>query len=228
MQRFSFRPGLELRGRQFRGLSGFAGKPLHPPLTDLTVGAYVIGPAFDLIAFLFPNSSWAPELFEAGGWVVLAGALTSLATALTGFADWLRTVKGTQIRRMANAHAITMITLTLVVLIDLYYRYLAEGGEYSRDPSAVSSILALGILGLVIIGGTLGGSLTYDWGMSVETRADHRVYHPSDRDLIHPHDEQPSQPAGDQEVVQPEDQGTREDASGLPTLNGEHRSNEES
>jgi uncharacterized membrane protein len=206
MRRFSFRPGLELRGREFRRLSGFAGKPLHPPLTDVTVGAYVVGPAFDLIAFAFGDRIWAPDLFQAGGWVVLAGALTSLATALTGFADWLRTKKGTQIRRMANAHAITMITLTVVVLADLYYRYLAEGGEYSADASPVSAVLALGILGLVIVGGTLGGSLTYDWGMSVEARADHPVYHRSDQDLIHPHNWTPPQGRGDSDVLQPVDE----------------------
>jgi hypothetical protein len=45
MRRLSFQPGLELRGRKFKGLRGFAGKPLHPPLTDATVGAYTIGPS---------------------------------------------------------------------------------------------------------------------------------------------------------------------------------------
>lgn len=178
MRRFSFRPGLELRGRRFRGLSGFEGKPLHPPLTDVTVGAYVIGPVFDLTAFFFIGSDWSDELFVAGGWVILLGAIVSLATALTGFADWLRTEKGSQIRRMANAHAITMILLTLVVLADLGYRYLAGGGANSSQPSALSSMLAAAVLALVTLGGTLGGSLTYDWGVSVRTAGDHPAYHP--------------------------------------------------
>lgn len=191
MRRFSFQPGLEFRGRKFKGLRGFAGKPTHPPLTDVTIGAYTIGPILSLIGFLFEDSSWASDVYKAGGWVILVGAISSLATVLTGFADWLNTEKGTQIRRMANAHAWTMVTLTVVVLVELWYRYLAESGEYYEEPSALSAVLALAILGLVTIGGTLGGSLTYDWGFNVEIATDHPVYHPSDHDMIHPHDTPP-------------------------------------
>ena len=188
MRRFSFRPPLELRGRKFKGLRGFAGKPFHPPLTDVTVGAYTIAPVLLLIAFLFQDSSWANDMQKAGAWVLLIGGISSVATALTGFADWLNTQKGTQVRRMANAHAWTMITLTLVVLLSLWYVFLADDGEYFSEPSALSAILSLVILGLVTIGGTIGGSLTYDWGFNVETATDHPVWHPSDKDVIHPHD----------------------------------------
>ena len=191
MRRFSFQPGLEFRGRKFKGFRGFAGKPLHPPLTDITVGAYTIGPIFTLIATLFGDSSWANDLYKAGGWVILAGAISSVATSLTGFADWLNTQKGTQARRMTNAHAWTMITLTLVVLVELSYRYLFGDGAHYSQPSGLAALLSLAILGLVSIGGTLGGSLTYDWGFNVEVAKDHPVWHPNERDYIHPHDEAP-------------------------------------
>ncbi|HEX2028627.1 MAG TPA: hypothetical protein VHF25_11600, partial [Nitriliruptorales bacterium] len=49
---FSFAPPLSFRGRTFKGLRGWAGKPLHPPLTDVPVGAYVLVAVFDLISFL--------------------------------------------------------------------------------------------------------------------------------------------------------------------------------
>lgn len=39
MRHFSFRPALTMRGRAFKGLRGWAGKPLHPPLTDIPIGA---------------------------------------------------------------------------------------------------------------------------------------------------------------------------------------------
>lgn len=190
-RRFSFQPGLGVRGRKFKGLRGFAGKPLHPPLTDVTVGAYTIGPILTLIAFVFGDSEWSSDLYKAGGWVILAGAISSAATSLTGFADWLNTQKGTQVRRMVNAHAWTMISLTVVVLFELWYRYLSDGGDYYAEPSGLAAALSLAILGLVTIGGTLGGSLTYDWGFNVEVAKDHPVWHPSDRDFIHPHDDMP-------------------------------------
>lgn len=188
MRRFSFRPPLEIRGRKFKGLRGFAGKPFHPPLTDVTTGAYIIAPILLVVAFLFKESSWAEDANKAGAWVLLIGGISSVATALTGYADWLNTQKGTQIRRMANAHAWTMITLTVVVLFSLWYIFLAEDGEYFSEPSGVTTILALAIAGLVTIGGTIGGSLVYDWGFNIETAKDHPVWHPSEQDIIHPHD----------------------------------------
>jgi uncharacterized membrane protein len=194
MRRFSFRPALEFRGRKFKGLRGFAGKPFHPPLTDVTVGAYTIGPILDIASFLFKDSSWAENAHVAGGYVLLVGAISSLATVLTGFVDWLNTEKGTQIRRMANAHAWTMIVMTVFVVINLWYRNFADSGEFYSEPDGIGTLLSLAVLGLVTIGGTIGGSLTYDWGFNVETATDSPVWNPSETDVIHPHD----QPAGDQ------------------------------
>ena len=43
MRKFSIRPTLTLKGRTFKGLRGWSGKPLHPPLTDFPIVAYVLG-----------------------------------------------------------------------------------------------------------------------------------------------------------------------------------------
>jgi uncharacterized membrane protein len=187
MRRFSFQPALEVRGRKFKGLRGLAGKPFHPPLTDVTVGAYTIGPILLILAFFFKDSSWTADAQKAGNWVLLIGAISSVATALTGYADWLNTQKGTQVRRMVNAHAWTMIALSVIVVAGLWYIFLGDGQDYT-EPSGLTLILALVILALVTVGGTIGGSLTYDWGFNVETAKDHPVWHPSETDIIHPHD----------------------------------------
>ena len=42
---FSIKPGITIRGRAFKGLRGWAGKPFHPPLTDIPVAAYFVGRA---------------------------------------------------------------------------------------------------------------------------------------------------------------------------------------
>jgi uncharacterized membrane protein len=189
MRKFSFRPALEFRGRKFKGLRGFAGKPFHPPLTDVPVGAYVIGPVLDLIAFIGGDSSWATDFYRAGGFTLLVGAVVSVATAITGFADWLNTEKGTQMRRMANAHAWAMIALTLLVVAELGLRYI---GDRSDSPDGLIVVLGMSVAGLVTVGGTLGGSIVYDFGFNVETASDNHVYHPSEHDIIHPYDEAPT------------------------------------
>ncbi len=61
MRKLSFRPSLTMRGRKFKGLRGWAGKPLHPPLTDIPVGAYMIVAALDLISFFGKNQEWARD-----------------------------------------------------------------------------------------------------------------------------------------------------------------------
>jgi len=110
MRKFSVRPTLTLRGREFKGLRGWAGKPTHPPLTDFPVAAYVLGAVFDVIAMFGRHHTWARDFFRAGTFVFIGGAVVSVLAALTGFWDWRRsTEKGTQARRTANTHAWTMM-----------------------------------------------------------------------------------------------------------------------
>lgn len=188
MKKFSFRPAFELRGRKFKGLRGFAGKPFHPPLTDVPVGAYTIGPVLSLVAFVFGNASWAEEVWRAAGYAMLVGAVVSVGTVATGLADWTNTQKGTQIRRIANAHMMVMVTMSGIVVVALALRFL---GERNTAPDILVLLLDLVILALVTIGGTIGGSLTYDFGFNVETATDNPVYHVSEHDIVHPHDEPP-------------------------------------
>ncbi len=190
MRTFSFRPAFEYRGRKFKGLRGFAGKPFHPPLTDVPVGAYTIGPVLSVVAFLFADASWAGGVWSAAGYAMLVGAAVSVVTAITGFADWLNTSKGTQMRRMANAHMWVMLAMTGIVLVALALRFL-DGRN--AEPDVLVLVLDLVIATLVTVGGAIGGSLVYDFGFNVETATDNPVYHVSEHDIIHPHDEPPAQ-----------------------------------
>ena len=48
------------------GVRGWAGKPLHPPLTDIPVGAYVLAAAFDVISFgAGDDQPWARDFYRA-------------------------------------------------------------------------------------------------------------------------------------------------------------------
>src|SRR3989442_148786 len=97
---FSFRPAIAMKGRKFKGLRGWAGKPFHPPLTDFPVAAYIFGAAFDVISTVGRNHPWARDFYRAGTFTFVAGAAVSVLAALTGLWDWLKsTQKGTQARR---------------------------------------------------------------------------------------------------------------------------------
>src|SRR5215211_6643544 len=78
MRHFSFRPSLTIRGRTFKGLRGWAGKPLHPPLTDIPVGAYMLAATFDVISVIGDDQEWARDFYRAASFCLIAGAAVSL------------------------------------------------------------------------------------------------------------------------------------------------------
>src|ERR687892_1013414 len=124
---FSIKPGLSFKGRKFKGLRGWAGKPLHPPLTDIPVAAYILVAVFDVISRIAgDDSTIGRDFFISGTHVIIAGAIVSVGTALTGFWDWLRSTEpGNQARRTVNAHAVTMVFVTVLVLTNIGLRLVA-------------------------------------------------------------------------------------------------------
>ncbi len=183
MRVFSFRPSLAIRGRKFKGLRGWAGKPFHPPLTDIPVGAYMLVAAFDVISFLGNDQEWARDFYRAGTFTMIGGVVVAVFAALTGFWDWLKsTEKGTQARRTVNAHAWTMVVVTVLVVVDVVLRSFV----YADDTSTglVVLVLSLAVALLTVLGGTIGGSLAYDYGFNVETSGDYPVWHKSETDIF--------------------------------------------
>jgi uncharacterized membrane protein len=179
---FSIKPPLSLKGRKFKGLRGFAGKPFHPPLTDFPVAAYVFAMVFDVIsAVAGRGSSVADDFFVSATHVLVAGAVISLPTALTGFWDWWKSTEPrTQAWRTANWHMAVMVTVTLLVIADIVVR-LARWDDGYTGP--VPLVLSLLVGSLVAYGSIYGGALVYEYGFNVETAGDHPVWHRSEIDV---------------------------------------------
>jgi uncharacterized membrane protein len=180
---FSIRPVLRIRGRKFKGLRGFAGKPFHPPLTDIPVACYFLIGIFDLISFLRKDAASgtvARDFFISGTHILIVGAIVGLPTMLTGFWDWLKsTQKGTQARRTANFHMTVMFTMSGIALLDILVRL----GQWDEPHvQTLPLILSLVVTGLTTLGAAYGGALVYDYGFNVETSGDHPVWHESEVD----------------------------------------------
>jgi uncharacterized membrane protein len=184
MRKYSVRPAITLRGRKFKGLRGFAGKPFHPPLTDIPIGAYILAAALDVLSVIGgKDHTWSREMWHAATFVFVGGAIVSLFTALTGFIDWLRSSEaGTQARRTANTHATIMVTVTVLVIVNIVLRL---NGYHTHVTTPVGiMVLSVVIAALVSWGSTYGGSLVYDYGFNVETAGDSPVWHPSEVDVF--------------------------------------------
>ena len=187
MRKFTVRPVLTMRGRKFKGLRGWSGKPLHPPLTDIPIAAYILAAGFDVISVVGGDGEgWAREFWHAGTYAFVGGAAVSVLAALTGWWDWKTSSEaGTQARRTINTHAWIMITVTVLTLAGIAWRL----NDYNTEASTPVALLALSVLiaGLVSVGATFGGSLVFDYGFNVETAGDHPVWHKSEKDVFPGH-----------------------------------------
>ena len=184
MRHFTFRPTLTMKGRTFKGLRGWSGKPLHPPLTDVPVTAYLFVAVFDVLSIALHGGhpSIGRQLFLAAGWTLLGGVVVSVLTAVTGAVDWYSSSEaGTQARRTINAHAITMIAVTVIALVNVLLRFTVYSDDGRTPLGLVVLSVAAGLL--VSLGASLGGSLVYDYGFNVETAGDHPVWHENEQDV---------------------------------------------
>ena len=101
----------------------------------------------------------------------------SPGTATTGLWDWwkgmdrdrtsgpLGKAKHTQVWRTANWHMAVMLTVTAIVVIDIWVRLSQYDKHHARLSTTILSVLA-GLL--VSYGATYGGSLVFDYQFNVE------------------------------------------------------------
>ena len=140
---------------------GLPGHPIHPPLTDATIGAYTFATVAALADVLDISDSAATH----GWWLALiVGLIFTLPTALTGFLDWLTIETGTPLWRTATAHMIAMLLANAIFLATVI------AGKKSFDTGNVATgpfVLNLVGFAILTLGGWLGGSVVYVHGMRV-------------------------------------------------------------
>src|ERR671927_343912 len=95
-------------------IRGLPGHPLHPPLTDATIGAYTASAVMG-----FASIVGIAEKAAASGWwlALVVGLIFTVPTALAGLADWLTIEWGSPLWRTATSHMIAMVTATVFFLI---------------------------------------------------------------------------------------------------------------
>jgi uncharacterized membrane protein len=144
-------------------LKGFPGHPLHPPLTDATIGAYTFATAAAVLSRLGLSEN---NLATAWWLALILGLILTAPTALTGFVDWLTIPTGTPLWRTATLHLSAMLSATVVFAI-------AAGAGHADyvDQSLGGGSLVLTLIGfgLLTVGGWLGGAIVFVHGMRVRS-----------------------------------------------------------
>ncbi len=142
-------------------IRGVPGHPLHPPLTDATIGAYT----FATIAAVLSKLGIAEHGFAQGWWLALVvGLVSSVATIAAGLADWLVISSGTPLKRSATTHALTNAVASVFFVLAAIF-----GHAGYADASVTTGAFILTLIGFVLLtaGGTMGGGITYVHGMRV-------------------------------------------------------------
>lgn len=142
-------------------VKGPPGHPLHPPLTDVTIGAY----AFATVAAILSKLGVAEHGFAAGWWLaLLVGLGSSILTVGSGVVEWLSIGWGSALWRSATIHALVMATASVLFLIAAIA---GHGGYAAASVTTGAFVLTLVGFGVLMAGGWLGGALTYVHGMRV-------------------------------------------------------------
>jgi uncharacterized membrane protein len=140
---------------------GLPGHPIHPPLTDVTIGTYT----FATVAGLADVTGITQSAGAYGWWIALIfGLIVTGPTALTGLLDWLSITRGTELWKTATLHLTAMLSATV------FFALAAIFGHASYTDGNVSSgafVLTVIGFGLLTLGSWLGGAIVFTHGMRV-------------------------------------------------------------
>jgi len=147
-------------------VKGLPGHPLHPPLTDATIGVYT----FATVAALSDVLSITNHVGAQAWWIALIwGLILTSATALTGLIDWLTIQWGSELWKTATLHLTAMVSATVFFGLAAIFGH----DEFlSGNVHADGLILTLIGFGLLTLGGWLGGAVVFVHGMRVLSLVD--------------------------------------------------------
>src|SRR3954468_19054151 len=157
-------------------LHGLPGHPLHPPLTDATIGMFVLATGLAILGAL-------GAIEDAAGkacWLALVGGLiVAVPTAGTGFADWVRLEWGRPRWRTATQHLAAMVSAVVLFAVAAWLQHRG----YQRGTVTTGGLVST-IAGLVALtaGGRVGGAIVFVHGVRVLAAEPHRDATPAGPD----------------------------------------------
>jgi uncharacterized membrane protein len=142
-------------------IHGLPGHPLHPPLTDVTIGMFVLASALGIIGV-------AGGLGDTAGkamWLALVGGLiAAVPTALTGLADWLTLEWGSRRWRTATFHLLLVVTAVVLFALAAWLQW---SGWQNGTVTTGGLIVTLVGAGALLAGGWFGGAVVFVHGTRV-------------------------------------------------------------
>ena len=135
------------------------GHPLHPAITDITVGAYTAAVALD-VAYVVTSDA---TLTRAADFIFVVAFISSLIAIVSGFTDWQHTFG--EEKRTGMLHSLIMLAVSVLFLVSIIM----------RGTAADQRVLAMWISGVawaaLLVGAFFGGEMPYGYGTEVNRQA---------------------------------------------------------
>jgi nitrite reductase/ring-hydroxylating ferredoxin subunit/uncharacterized membrane protein len=134
--------------------------PLHPSVTDLTIGGYTAMLAMDVLYLATGDRG----LLRAADFLLVGAFITSLLSIVSGLTDWNETVDNE--RRTGMLHGLLMVLATIGFVTSLLIRL--NGGLDARGAAIVISAVAWLVM---IVSSYFGGEMVFAFGTEVNRQA---------------------------------------------------------
>ena len=136
------------------------GHPLHPAITDITIGAYTAAFALDMF-YLYSGDA---TLTKAADFTITVAFISSLIAILSGLTDWKDTFG--EEKRTGMLHALIMVVATLAFVISIWMRFGA-----AADARSLAIWLSSAGWVVMLVGAFFGGEMPYGYGTQVNRQA---------------------------------------------------------
>jgi nitrite reductase/ring-hydroxylating ferredoxin subunit/uncharacterized membrane protein len=134
--------------------------PLHPAITDFTVGGYTVMVLLDIAYLITGEFAFA----RAADVVLVLSFLSSLVSILSGLTDWNETFG--EERRTGMLHGLLMVVASLGFVVSLWLRV-------GATPDARGTAIAIGLVSWAIltVSAYFGGEMVFGYGTEVNRQA---------------------------------------------------------
>lgn len=138
------------------------GHPIHPMMVSFPLGLLTTSVIFDIVHFTEGNGYWSEIAF----WMITAGLVGGLLSAMIGTVDWLAIPSGTRAKKIGIWHGAGNYLILAMFVVSWFLRLHAMS-----NPSVVAYVFSFLGTGLLGITGWLGGELVLRMGIGVDEGA---------------------------------------------------------
>jgi uncharacterized membrane protein len=158
-------PLAEIYGRVHHGSVRLVplGRPLHPMLVTLPIGAFVSSLIFDILTLT--RAHGLPYLVDGAYWLIGVGLVAAVLAAVFGVIDFVAIPRGTRAFRTALRHMLLNLIVLGLFLIGFIWRA-TDHLELDKTRWGQLALSAVAVA-LLIVSVWLGNELVYRFGVRV-------------------------------------------------------------